>query len=799
MSPLLVMRCAWGVRMSANRLLILDDEVAISQAIERIARGCNYEVSVTHDATAFVERVNEWQPTHILLDLQMPVVDGVEVLGRLAASGSRAKILIASGVEGRVVDAARRIGVERGLDVAGTLLKPFRAAELRELLTSLASVEEWSSAGALAAAIDDKALFLVYQPKIELESGNVVGFEALLRWQHPRDGVIFPDKFIPLAETSGLMDRLTDAVIDIGLKQVAVWGGSGDTSLAINLSASNLRDLRFADRLGERCAASGVAVDRLVLELTETSAMADPVGAMEILTRLRLKGARLSIDDFGTGYSSLSQLARLPFSELKIDKSFVMACDTSPEARAIVKSTIELAHSLGLLAVAEGIETASALRVLAELGCDIVQGYHIGRPLPAERLADWLTAWETRRQIVLGEATQPARLRPSLVSPWAKPYDGSDDMRVALIQTLTERINPLWDLGRNSLVGWRPADGGIEVLMAPYQTIVDRFVGSQRLLRGRRLMGDGTFRTAQELIQAPSSRFPLPFRIADHVAGAIPTEVIEQVLRRYGITETQHRAVALFDIVGFSKVEPRSQVAQLNSLECSINAAQGILHELGKPVDLARTTTGDGFYAWNREKGAPADLDSYLLSMLVLADNAIARRDGRPEMVPELRTCFSVGPHYSYYQVDGLDPKGHDYIVGDVTIGLARMASKCLPGQILIGDFARPIEQEADPANPREFVMTADGAFARLDGVRLQGRAVRGIRCYLTGEERGGGQFDVKRFRIRDKHGFDHHVFNQKFNIHLGEAAAGASRADALYLGRRHVDLSDFDALEAAT
>jgi len=778
--------------MHGNRLLVIDDEPAVGKTINMIASGCGYEVRVTSDAVSFLDQLQRWHPTHIALDLQMPVVDGIELLRILGGRRCPAKIVIVSGVEGRVVETARRLGLERGLAIPAVLLKPFRAAELRHLLDDLAVREDWNSVTALAEALSHDALLLEFQPKIDLRSWDAVGFEALARWQHPRHGVLMPDKFIPLAESAGMIDRLIDRMIELGLAQLAAWGAKVEGTLAINLSGRNVDDLAFADRLRDRCIERGIQPQRIVLELTESSAMTDPVRAMDILARLRLKGFRLSLDDFGAGFSSLLQLARLPFSELKIDKSFVRECDRSPEARAIVKSTIDLAHNLGLRAVAEGVESAGALQLIAELGCDLAQGYHIAKPMPAGEVPVWLAMWATRAAEHRLATGGPVRPKP-VVSAFSKQYDGSGDMKAALSQALVDRINPLWDLGRNSLIAWRPADGGIDVLMVPYQDIVDRFAEQQRLLHGRRLMGDRTFQTALDLSGHKPAFVPLPFRIADDEKGAVPTDVIEHVLRRYGITETRHRAVALFDIVGFSRLEPRVQVAQLNSLECSINTAQGIMQRLGKPVDLARTTTGDGFYIWNRDKGAQADHETYLLTLLVLADNAIARHRGREDFVPELRTGFSVGPHYSYHQVDGLDPGGHDYIVGDVTIGLARMISKCLPGQILIGDFTRPVDEDDDgPATPVEFVIRADGAFANFDKVQLHGHTVRGVRCYLTGEETGDGGFDVSRFRIRDKHGLDHHVFNQKFNIHLSDG--GGTDVETLLLGKRQAELASFEA-----
>jgi EAL domain-containing protein (putative c-di-GMP-specific phosphodiesterase class I) len=773
--------------------LIIDDDPAIGTFIGKVAKSCDYETAATTKADVFKDRVGSWLPTHITLDLQMPGVDGIELLRFLAAEKSDAKILLISGTDPKVLDSANRIGMESGLTMSGTLTKPMRADSLRGLLKNLCSKLDVIDETSLRHAIETGQLFLAYQPKVRVSDLKIVGYEGLVRWQHPRRGLILPADFIPLAETSGVIDELTEAVIELGLRQVAHWGNAFDGKLAINLSGRNLHDLSFVDRLAFRCEKMGVGAERLILELTETSAMMEGVHAMDILTRLRLKGFELAIDDFGTGYSSLLQLARLPFSELKIDKSFVSEACRSTEALAIVKSTIDLAHSLRLRATAEGVENAAAMQLLIQLGCDVAQGYYIAKPMMASEIDNWGADWDKRRNSV------PSAVLTMPVSPAAtflpgRAYDGSEEMRAAFAQTLAGLINPLWELGRNSLIGWRPAEGGIEVLMAPYQNIVDCFDESQRLLHGRRHMGDATFRAAQEITGVGPIYVPLHFKIADNEPHAVPTEVAEQVLRRYGITETQHRAVALFDIVEFSKSAPRNQVAQLNSLECSISTAQGILQELGKSIDLARTTTGDGFYIWNRDKGAQADLGTYLLTMLVIADNAISRQAGRLDMIPELRTCFAVGPHYSYHQVDGLDPRGHDYIVGDVTIALARMISKCLPGQILIGDFDRPTESDADPANPLDFVVHAQGAF---DRGQLHGRTVKGARCYLTGEQADDGGFEPTRYSIRDKHGLDRWVYNQKLNIYLATLPPTTAKDDFLYLGIRKSELSAFDALEA--
>ncbi len=690
--------------------------------------------------------------------------------------------------------------------MAGALLKPFRRAEICDLLERLRVQAADVTAEALARALETDELFLAFQPKIDLASGGVAAFEALVRWNHSRRGVVMPVEFLPAAEAAGLMGPLTDRVAGMALGALAGWREQFDGRICVNLSARGLADVTFPDRLAERCAALGLETRRIDLDFAEADAAEGAAAAADILMRLRLKGFGLALDDFGTGRSSLVQLVRLPFEEIKIDRSFVADCLQSDEARAIVKSTIDLAHSLGMRAAAEGIESPAVLQRVASLGCDLGTGFQFAAPLAADRVPGWLAAWRTRRASWLAPADGVDKTRPrraSAPSAWARPYDGSAELKEALADLLSERLNPLWDLGRNSLVGWRPAARGIETLLVPYRRIVAEYGRSRRLLHGRRLMGDATFETARELAGAAPVHIPLPFRISDDEAGAVPTQAIEQVLRRYGISETLYRGVALFDIVGFSRHDPSRQIAQLNSLECSINAAQKLMAEAGMRVDLARTTTGDGFYMWNREKGPAGDIDTYLIALLALADNALSRAAEGPEFVPELRTCYAIGPHYSYYQTDALDPRGHDYIVGDVTIALARMVSKCLANQILIRDFERPANPLAPPGpgeastNPVVFMNAAQEAFARLGGARLRDRALGVIRCYLTGQESEPGRFDITRYIIRDKHGFEHAVFNQKFNIYLNDNDAAVG-SNVIFLGRRRADLAGFDAESAS-
>jgi diguanylate cyclase (GGDEF)-like protein len=250
-------------------------------------------------------------------------------------------------------------------------------------------------AGELRRAIDEGSLLVAYQPKASLENGHVVGTEALLRWQHREMGFIAPDEFIPIAERTGLIVPLTTYVLDRALAQCAQWVRDGlDVGVAVNISVRNLLDSDLPDEIGALLVRHGVEPRRLTLEITEGSVMTDPDRAIDVLERLSRIGIRLSVDDFGTGYSSLTYLKRLPVDEVKIDKSFVLSMATDAGDAAIVRSIIDLGASLGLAVVAEGVEDRVSWERLGEMGCDIVQGYGLCRPVPAAEATEWLRGWD---------------------------------------------------------------------------------------------------------------------------------------------------------------------------------------------------------------------------------------------------------------------------------------------------------------------------------------------------------------------------------------------------------------------
>ena len=245
------------------------------------------------------------------------------------------------------------------------------------------------------------------------------------------------------------------------------------------------------------------------------------------------------------------------------------------------------------------------------------------------------------------------------------------------------------------------------------------------------------------------------------------------MIRRYGISYVASRAVTLFDIVGFSLLTPFEQMTQLNSLSYSLNSAHAKMLEQDVGINFARSSSGDGFYVWNRDDGLEANVNLYHFMHIVLADNAIARSKAASKAVPRLRACFHVGSCYEFHQAEGLNPTMHDYIVGDVTIELARMIEAALPGQILVGEFlASHTHPDPDPTQTQAhidavtFLQRAQGNLAKLSGLEFSGERVTAIKCYLTGENMGGGQFSIRRLTIKDKHGLSRVAYNAKVNIY---------------------------------
>ncbi len=371
-----------------NNLIVIDDETAFGEFVGKVAASAGYAPTVTGNPGDFRRALDQSPPAVIVMDLQMPEVDGFELLRELSQRKCKAKLIVVSGMtDPRTLETAGRFGRELGLAVAGVMAKPVRAPELKAALVGLRESEGGTSADNLRAAIANDRLFLEYQPKVDIRTCKLVGVEALVRWRDESGRVIPPDVFIPLAEETGLIDDVTAWTFDRALRQWLAWKEKGfEFRIAVNVSARNIHDPRLPDRLGDKCRKLKVPAGAITIELTETASMRDTATLLEVLGRFRIKGFHLSIDDFGTGYSSIAQLVKLPFSELKVDKSFVSEMDRIRDAAIVAKAIIDVGHNLGLTVVAEGVENENQLKMLADYGCDTAQGFYFFRPMEADRI-----------------------------------------------------------------------------------------------------------------------------------------------------------------------------------------------------------------------------------------------------------------------------------------------------------------------------------------------------------------------------------------------------------------------------
>ncbi|MGH8175625.1 MAG: EAL domain-containing response regulator, partial [Steroidobacter sp.] len=320
------------VRRERNLVLAVDDEVDFLELIRQIGEGVGCEVITADTAQGFREQLSRRQPSLILLDLQMPGMDGIEALRYIARQGIASGILLASGMDQRVISSARQLGDSLGLKMLGTLQKPAMLEEIESLLTRHLEPGAGVSVEELRQAIDEHELLVHYQPKLARVAGDwhVSSAEALVRWRHPRLGLIFPGDFLPLAEQSGLIVDVTDFVLTDAIRQIGHWRQRGlNLAAAVNLSPRFVQDLEFPDRLSRIFREFDITPEQLTLEVTEAASLHDPDLVMDIFTRLRVKGVGLSLDDFGTGTSSLTQLYKMPFSEVKIDGSLISEVTTS--------------------------------------------------------------------------------------------------------------------------------------------------------------------------------------------------------------------------------------------------------------------------------------------------------------------------------------------------------------------------------------------------------------------------------------------------------------------------------------
>ena len=344
--------------------------------------------------------------TIVVLDLNMPNMDGLEFLQKLEETNYPGAILLVSGEDERIRQSAEKLAHSYNLLVLGNLCKPVQQSQLQKYLNKFPAHKEplitsshlpIYTADRLKQAIETGELYNVYQPKVFLETGELMGVEALVRWGHPEDGEVLPDHFICLAEENGLIDELARQVLREALDDSKLWKDFGsDITIAVNISMYNLDTRDFITHLESELLSVGMSPQDLILELTESKLMKDYLLVLDMLTRLRLRRVNLSIDDFGTGHSSMAQLRDIPFNELKIDRGFVhSACDNAT-LHGIFNGSLQTAKNLGIKTVAEGVENEADWSFLGGSGCDAAQGYFIGRPMKALELTAWRDRWTER-------------------------------------------------------------------------------------------------------------------------------------------------------------------------------------------------------------------------------------------------------------------------------------------------------------------------------------------------------------------------------------------------------------------
>ena len=402
--------------MKRNRLLIIDDDPLICKTLEHIAQKAGFEVMSTDSAFSFFSQLELFDPSLIIVDLLMPELSGTELMLRMAKLHSEAKLIITSGQDRSIIDAAETLAKDNGLSVIGTLKKPFAAANLKYLLTlhlshfdKTTNTEQWEDAPhnsewtpsleEIIRVIEDDEITLNFQPKLSGCDGSLLGFEALARWNVPGRGHITPSLFIPLAERNHLFSVMTKNIARKGIdwlgklnQQITAMPGqvTAPYGLAFNITINALYDHDMPEQFLELCNEYAVAPQLITLEISEPDSIADLEEFISALERFSNLGFHLSLDDFGTGHMAIREIVRSPFHEVKIDKKFVAICDKSPEAKAIVKSCIDIAKNLNLKVVVEGIETQVIRDFVEAEGCFAVQGYLISKPLQADQVLSWI-------------------------------------------------------------------------------------------------------------------------------------------------------------------------------------------------------------------------------------------------------------------------------------------------------------------------------------------------------------------------------------------------------------------------
>ena len=405
---------ATAALQAIDSVLIVDDssvQRSIGAALCHELRIC--QVHQAEDGVAALALLDSLSspPDLLIVDLEMPNMDGPELLAALSARQLRSPVIVASSRESSLRHSVEDMGTALGLRILGSLPKPLTQSGLGTLLQRQPGDEPAADDSGtptpvdpeeLRHALDRDEIIVFYHPQVEIGSCRVRGLEALARWNHPTLGCIAPDAFVPVAEHHGLIHALTLRVMDLAMAQTARWSRQGlDLSIAVNVSPLLLDRAELVQEISELQCKHNLRAEQVVLEVTESSLLRELAVALGVLTRLRLRGFRLSLDDYGTGFSSMQQLARIPFTELKIDRSFVHGAADRESLQVILRSALDMANELGLETVAEGVESLQDWKLVRQYGCTLAQGWLLSKAMPAGEFEPWLQRLRTHRTELL--------------------------------------------------------------------------------------------------------------------------------------------------------------------------------------------------------------------------------------------------------------------------------------------------------------------------------------------------------------------------------------------------------------
>jgi EAL domain-containing protein (putative c-di-GMP-specific phosphodiesterase class I)/CheY-like chemotaxis protein len=393
------------MEMDKLHFLVAEDHEFQRKTLVRMLAGLGAKhVKEAADGKAALEIFTDlMQPVDIIIsDLEMPGMDGMEFMRNVGEADIPVSVILSSALDPALISSVEAMTKAYGITLLGAIEKPATPQKLSALIQKYAPPQRKAARPAAPAipledirrGLDAGEFEPFFQPKVNLADGAVSGAEALARWRHPQKGVVAPYAFITAMENNDLIDRLTWSMLEKSARACVEWMRRGlGATVSVNLSLKSLGDPGLADRITKLVGAQDLEPKCVVLEITESAAMTDLARALENLARLRMKGFGLSIDDYGTGYSSMQQLSRIPFSELKIDQSFVLSAIEKGPSKVILASSLDMAKKLNLKAVAEGVETRAHWNLLKSLGCDVAQGYFVAKPMDAAAFGNWIREW----------------------------------------------------------------------------------------------------------------------------------------------------------------------------------------------------------------------------------------------------------------------------------------------------------------------------------------------------------------------------------------------------------------------